>query len=159
MPPNCDFFWGSNSLCLSYLFTVPHHKNERYKEENAIRLVTSYPLLLCLPIPQNPDPSIFSFETIPLIVRLGSSGLKVSKIILGCMSYGTPEWQPWVLPEEESLAHIKAASVVFRIISGNTCSPLSVPWRYDAGINTFDTANVRNYQKLLSSHKINLFMP
>ncbi|KAF8193698.1 NADP-dependent oxidoreductase domain-containing protein [Pholiota molesta] len=55
-------------------------------------------------------------------VRLGSSGVKVSKIILGCMSYGSPEWQSWVLEEEESIKHIKAA--------------------YDAGINTFDTANV-----------------
>ncbi|KJA16252.1 hypothetical protein HYPSUDRAFT_47566 [Hypholoma sublateritium FD-334 SS-4] len=55
-------------------------------------------------------------------VRLGNSGLKVSKIILGCMSYGTPEWQKWVLGEEESIKHIKAA--------------------FDAGINTFDTANV-----------------
>ncbi|KZP19500.1 Aldo keto reductase [Athelia psychrophila] len=55
-------------------------------------------------------------------VRLGKSGLKVSKIILGCMSYGSPDWQPWILGEEEGIAHIKAA--------------------YDAGINTFDTANV-----------------
>jgi len=55
-------------------------------------------------------------------VRLGTSGLKVSQIILGCMSYGSPEWVKWVLPEEESIKHIKAA--------------------YDAGINTFDTANV-----------------
>ncbi|KAJ7126283.1 NADP-dependent oxidoreductase domain-containing protein [Mycena epipterygia] len=55
-------------------------------------------------------------------VRLGNSGLKVSRIILGCMSYGTPEWQGWVLPEEEGLKHIKFA--------------------YDAGINAFDTANV-----------------
>ncbi|KAF8990104.1 NADP-dependent oxidoreductase domain-containing protein [Cyathus striatus] len=55
-------------------------------------------------------------------VRLGNSGLKVSKIILGCMTYGSPDWQPWVLPEEESIKHIKAA--------------------YDAGINTFDTANI-----------------
>ncbi|KAJ3902063.1 aryl-alcohol dehydrogenase [Lentinula edodes] len=47
-------------------------------------------------------------------VRLGNSGLKVSRLILGCMSYGSPEWQDWVLPEA---AH-------------------------DAGINTFDTANV-----------------
>ncbi|KAF5346876.1 hypothetical protein D9756_010574 [Leucocoprinus leucothites] len=54
-------------------------------------------------------------------VRLGNSGLKVSKIILGCMSYGTPEWQEWVLGEAESIKHIKAA--------------------YDAGINAFDTAN------------------
>ncbi|KAJ7512839.1 Aldo keto reductase [Mycena galericulata] len=55
-------------------------------------------------------------------VRLGTSGLKVSKIILGCMSYGDPNWSGnWVLPEEEASKHIKAA--------------------YEAGINTFDTAN------------------
>ncbi|KAJ7208329.1 NADP-dependent oxidoreductase domain-containing protein [Mycena pura] len=55
-------------------------------------------------------------------VRLGNSGLKVSRIILGCMSYGDPKWGGnWVLPEEEGMKHIKAA--------------------YDAGINTFDTAN------------------
>jgi len=54
-------------------------------------------------------------------VRLGQSGLKVSRIILGCMSYGSPESQGWVLGEEEGLKHIKAA--------------------YDAGIQTFDTAN------------------
>ncbi|KAG2015689.1 hypothetical protein CC2G_008934 [Coprinopsis cinerea AmutBmut pab1-1] len=55
-------------------------------------------------------------------VRLGNSGLKVSKIILGTMSYGSPEWQKWVLGEEEGIQHIKYA--------------------YEAGINTFDTANV-----------------
>ena len=38
------------------------------------------------------------------------------------MSYGDPAWQGWVLKEEEALKHIKAA--------------------YDAGINTFDTANM-----------------
>ncbi|KAJ6526682.1 NADP-dependent oxidoreductase domain-containing protein [Mycena capillaripes] len=55
-------------------------------------------------------------------VRLGNSGLKVSRIILGCMSYGDPKWGgSWVLPEEEGTKHIKAA--------------------HDAGINTFDTAN------------------
>ncbi|CAE6420073.1 unnamed protein product, partial [Rhizoctonia solani] len=54
--------------------------------------------------------------------RLGSSGLKISRIILGLMSYGTPEWQGWLPNEEEGLKHIKAA--------------------YDAGIQTFDTANV-----------------
>ncbi|KAK0499240.1 aryl-alcohol dehydrogenase [Armillaria luteobubalina] len=42
-------------------------------------------------------------------VRLGNSGLKVSKIILGCMTYGTPAWQGWVLPEEEGIKHIKIA--------------------------------------------------
>ncbi|KAJ7670058.1 aryl-alcohol dehydrogenase [Mycena polygramma] len=55
-------------------------------------------------------------------VRLGTSGLKISKIVLGMMSYGTPEWQNWVLPEEEAIQHIKFA--------------------YEAGINTFDTANM-----------------
>ncbi|KAF9653315.1 Aldo/keto reductase [Thelephora ganbajun] len=54
-------------------------------------------------------------------VRLGNSGLKVSKIILGCMSYGSPEWQDWVLGEKEGFEHIKFA--------------------FDNGINTFDTAN------------------
>ncbi|KAJ3835976.1 NADP-dependent oxidoreductase domain-containing protein [Lentinula raphanica] len=55
-------------------------------------------------------------------VRLGNSGLKVSRPILGCMSYGSPQWQDWVLDEAEGIKHIKAA--------------------YDAGINTFDTADV-----------------
>ncbi|KAF8708254.1 Aldo kereductase, partial [Rhizoctonia solani] len=55
-------------------------------------------------------------------VRLGNSGLKVSRIILGTMTYGSPEWQGWVLGEEEGMKHIKAA--------------------YDMGIQTFDTANV-----------------
>ncbi|KAJ7487027.1 Aldo/keto reductase [Mycena latifolia] len=54
-------------------------------------------------------------------VRLGSSGLKVSQIILGCMSYGSSEWKPWALEEEETIKHIKFA--------------------YDAGIQTFDTAD------------------
>ncbi|KAI9066901.1 Aldo/keto reductase [Trametes sanguinea] len=67
--------------------------------------------------------------------RLGNSGLKVSKIILGCMSYGTPDWQGWVLPEEEALKHIKFA--------------------YDHGIQTFDTADVR---RLFFSMRATLFI-
>ncbi|TFY71690.1 hypothetical protein EVG20_g1325 [Dentipellis fragilis] len=55
-------------------------------------------------------------------VRLGNSGLKVSKIILGTMGYGDTQWQEWTLGEQEAMKHIKAA--------------------YDAGIQTFDTANV-----------------
>jgi aryl-alcohol dehydrogenase-like predicted oxidoreductase len=35
-------------------------------------------------------------------VRLGSTGLKVSRICLGTMTYGTPEWRPWVLDEAAS---------------------------------------------------------
>ncbi|KAL0955968.1 hypothetical protein HGRIS_002151 [Hohenbuehelia grisea] len=55
-------------------------------------------------------------------VRLGKSGLKISKVILGTMQYGAKGWQDWVLGEEEGIKHIKYA--------------------YDAGIQTFDTANV-----------------
>lgn len=54
--------------------------------------------------------------------RLGSSGLRVSNPIFGTMSFGTPEWQPWVLDEEAALPLLKAA--------------------YDRGLNTWDTANV-----------------
>src|SRR4029077_17708367 len=35
-------------------------------------------------------------------VRLGNSGLKVSRLCLGAMTYGTPEWRPWVLDEATS---------------------------------------------------------
>ncbi|KAK7677192.1 hypothetical protein QCA50_019901 [Cerrena zonata] len=56
-------------------------------------------------------------------VRLGKSGLKISKIILGCMQYGHKGWAEWVIDDEEEVVkHIKYA--------------------YDAGIQTFDTANV-----------------
>ncbi|EHY60820.1 Versiconal hemiacetal acetate reductase [Exophiala dermatitidis] len=53
---------------------------------------------------------------------LGRSGLKVSKVILGAMSYGTPEWKGWVLNEEESLPLLEYA--------------------YKVGIRTWDTADV-----------------
>lgn len=33
--------------------------------------------------------------------RLGSTGLKVSQIILGAMGYGSPAWQGWVLAEDQ----------------------------------------------------------
>ena len=56
--------------------------------------------------------------------KLGSTGLDVSRICLGCMSYGEPDRgpHPWSLPEQESRPFLKAA--------------------LDAGINFFDTANV-----------------
>lgn len=56
-------------------------------------------------------------------VRLGVTGLKVSRICLGCMSYGAPNdrWQ-WALNEEQSRPFIKKA--------------------LELGINFFDTANV-----------------
>jgi aryl-alcohol dehydrogenase-like predicted oxidoreductase len=53
---------------------------------------------------------------------LGATGLEVSRICLGCMSFGTPEWRPWVLEEEESREIIERA--------------------IDLGINFFDTANM-----------------
>src|SRR5687768_14929326 len=57
-------------------------------------------------------------------VRLGRSGLEVSRICLGCMSYGDPDRgsHPWSLPEDQSRPIIRAA--------------------WEAGINFFDTANV-----------------
>ncbi|MGH6881489.1 MAG: aldo/keto reductase [Hypericibacter sp.] len=55
-------------------------------------------------------------------VRLGSTGVKVSRICLGCMSYGTTEWRPWVLTEEEARPFIRRA--------------------LEQGINFFDTADV-----------------
>jgi len=44
-------------------------------------------------------------------VRLGKSGLKVSRVCLGCMSYGVPErgGHPWSLMEEKSRPFIKRA--------------------------------------------------
>jgi len=36
-------------------------------------------------------------------VRLGNSGLKVSKIILGTMQYGSSDWAKWALGEEEAI--------------------------------------------------------
>ena len=42
-------------------------------------------------------------------VRLGSSGLKVSRLCLGTMTYGTPAWRPWVLDEAASRPFIKRA--------------------------------------------------
>ena len=55
-------------------------------------------------------------------VRLGSTGLKVSRLALGCMSYGDPSWRPWVLDEEASRPFFRAA--------------------VEAGINFFDTADM-----------------
>ncbi|KAK9759673.1 hypothetical protein K7432_017069, partial [Basidiobolus ranarum] len=52
----------------------------------------------------------------------GSTGLKVSKLCLGCMSFGSSEWQPWILNEEEGKKIVKRA--------------------WDLGINFFDTADV-----------------
>lgn len=42
-------------------------------------------------------------------VNLGKSGLKVSRLCLGTMTYGTPDWRPWVLTEEQSRPFIRRA--------------------------------------------------
>lgn len=53
---------------------------------------------------------------------LGSTGLTVSKICFGSMTYGDPQWRPWVLNESEAEPFFKKA--------------------VEAGINFFDTANI-----------------
>ena len=55
-------------------------------------------------------------------VNLGSTGLKVSRICLGTMTYGSKKWREWVLEEEESRPFIRRA--------------------LEAGINFFDTADM-----------------
>ena len=55
-------------------------------------------------------------------VRLGNTGLKVSRLCLGCMTYGSPNWRAWVLPEADSRPFYKRA--------------------IEHGINFFDTADV-----------------
>src|ERR687893_778344 len=57
-------------------------------------------------------------------VRLGNTGLEVSRLCLGCMSYGDPArgGHPWSLPEDQSVPFLEKA--------------------LDAGVNFFDTANV-----------------
>jgi aryl-alcohol dehydrogenase-like predicted oxidoreductase len=42
-------------------------------------------------------------------VRLGSSGLKVSRLILGLGTYGNKSMEEWILGEKEGIEHIKAA--------------------------------------------------
>jgi len=55
-------------------------------------------------------------------VKLGETGLEVSRVCLGMMSYGDPGWRDWVLPEEE------ARPIVRRAV--------------ELGINFFDTADM-----------------
>jgi 1-deoxyxylulose-5-phosphate synthase len=54
-------------------------------------------------------------------VNLGSAGIKVSRVALGCLTFGSKKWRPWVLEEDEAVPLIKRA--------------------LDAGINFFDTAD------------------
>src|SRR5208282_2831915 len=56
-------------------------------------------------------------------INLGNTGIKISQLCLGCMSFGVPERgdHPWTLPQDQSRRIIRQA--------------------VDAGINFFDTAN------------------
>jgi 1-deoxyxylulose-5-phosphate synthase len=55
-------------------------------------------------------------------VNLGSTGTKVSRLCLGCMTYGSSKWRDWVLDYEASLPFFQRA--------------------WEAGINFYDTADV-----------------
>jgi aryl-alcohol dehydrogenase (NADP+) len=59
--------------------------------------------------------------------RLGSTGLKVSRLCLGVMTYGDPAWRPWILSEEAGRPFIKRA--------------------LEHGINFFDTADMYSLGK------------
>jgi len=54
--------------------------------------------------------------------RLGRTGLVVSRLALGCMSYGSPRWRPWVLDSDASLPFFRRA--------------------FEHGINFLDTADM-----------------
>ncbi|KAF5861695.1 hypothetical protein ETB97_012645 [Aspergillus alliaceus] len=71
--------------------------------------------LLTLRLPRKPDSMEYT--------RLGKSGLKISKVILGGMSFGTSDG--WTIPEEQALPILKHA--------------------FDKGINTWDTADVYSF--------------
>jgi len=60
-------------------------------------------------------------------VNLGKTGMKVSRLCLGMMSYGSKQWREWILEEEDARPFIERA--------------------LDAGINFFDTADSYNQQK------------
>jgi aryl-alcohol dehydrogenase-like predicted oxidoreductase len=55
-------------------------------------------------------------------VRFGTTGMQVSRLCLGCMTYGDPGWREWVLDEEASRPFIREA--------------------LERGINFFDTADM-----------------
>jgi len=55
-------------------------------------------------------------------IRFGSTGMKVSRLCLGMMTYGSRKWREWILEEDEAKPFVKRA--------------------LDAGVNFFDTADV-----------------
>src|SRR5436309_11297296 len=55
-------------------------------------------------------------------VTLGTSALRVSRLALGCMSFGSSDWRDWVLTEAQSRPILRRA--------------------FQAGINFYDTADM-----------------
>ena len=74
-------------------------------------------------------------------VNLGRTGLKVSRLCLGAMTYGDPAWRSWVLSEEAGRPFIKRA--------------------LEAGINFFDTADMysRGVSEEILGRAIRDFVP
>lgn len=56
------------------------------------------------------------------MTTLGRTGMRVSRLCLGCMSYGSSQWRPWVLDEHQARPFFKRA--------------------LEAGINFFDTSDI-----------------
>src|SRR5207237_143906 len=71
-----------------------------------------------VPSPESRVPSPESMQ----YTTLGATGLTVSRICLGCMSYGNPGWRPWVLSDADARPFFKGA--------------------IELGINFFDTADM-----------------
>lgn len=57
--------------------------------------------------------------------NLGNTGLRVSRICLGMMTYGDPNWRPWILDEEAAQPFVRRAA--------------------EAGINFYDTADMYSH--------------
>src|SRR3954467_7914517 len=73
--------------------------------------------LLCIVCPTMGSTMVYT--------NLGSTGLKVSRICLGVMSYGSKTWREWVLEEQDARPFLKRA--------------------LDLGINFFDSADVYSF--------------
>src|ERR1700749_3384367 len=92
---------------------------------------------------QMPDSLKKSLESTKVsYAQLGKSGLRVSVPILGAMSFGHKDWQPWVEDDQEKVFDLLKAA-------------------YDCGLNSWDTANVYSaghsemlIGKALKHHKI-----
>jgi len=76
--------------------------------------------------------------------RLGKTGLQVSRLCLGCMTFGSPKWSQWVIEEGSSLPIIKRAIELgnailewFSIID----IKMYMTTLLFKGINFFDTAD------------------